>query len=233
LVWYWDMETLTADWKLRDLSGNGNEGVFSGTILPVSTWGINWKGLYFSWTSMIHTSQSLRYWSSNTTTIEIIADNKAPKVWIFTILAESSSNANNNTWALFITDFYTVSSCDWSRALLIPLLKLDLAWWKINSCPYEKSEEKPKIVTFVFDASKPYINIYLNWNKLNTFPNTANSKKPISEAVNTTIKDYAFYIWKRWLDAGNWTIGLIDDVKVYNRALSDTEIKQHSKSMWF
>jgi hypothetical protein len=37
LVGYWDMETLTSSGLLRDLSGNGNDGVFSGTILPSST----------------------------------------------------------------------------------------------------------------------------------------------------------------------------------------------------
>ncbi|EKE27917.1 MAG: hypothetical protein ACD_3C00130G0015 [uncultured bacterium (gcode 4)] len=233
LVWYWDMETLTADWKLKDLSGNGNSGVFSGNILPVSTWGINWKGLYFSWSSMIYTAQVVKYWSSSTATIEIIADTRAPTVWIFTILAESSANANSNTWSWFITDYYTTTSCDWSKAMLVPLLKPDLAWWRITYCPYDKSEGKPKFVTMIFDSSKPYITIFLNWNKMKTYPNSGNSTKPISEAVNTAIKDYVLHIWKRWSDIGNWTIGLIDDVKVYNRALSDSEIKQHAKSIWF
>jgi len=29
LVGYWDMETLTSDGKLKDLSGNGNDGTLS------------------------------------------------------------------------------------------------------------------------------------------------------------------------------------------------------------
>jgi len=29
LVGYWDMESLTDDGKLKDLSGNGNDGTFS------------------------------------------------------------------------------------------------------------------------------------------------------------------------------------------------------------
>jgi hypothetical protein len=40
LVGYWDMETTTLSGGvtlLKDLSGNGNDGVFSGTVLPTST----------------------------------------------------------------------------------------------------------------------------------------------------------------------------------------------------
>ena len=41
LVWYWDMETMTADWKLADLSGNNNHGTIhdadnSGLATPVN-----------------------------------------------------------------------------------------------------------------------------------------------------------------------------------------------------
>ncbi|EKE27957.1 MAG: hypothetical protein ACD_3C00120G0004 [uncultured bacterium (gcode 4)] len=50
LVGYWDMETLTADWKLKDLSGNGNDGVFSGVTAPTKDlWLLWWSYFFWSW----------------------------------------------------------------------------------------------------------------------------------------------------------------------------------------
>lgn len=48
LVGYWDMESLTSSGLLKDLSGNGNDGVFSGTIVPTSTGGYIGKGYFFT-----------------------------------------------------------------------------------------------------------------------------------------------------------------------------------------
>jgi len=41
LVGYWDMETLTSDGKLKDLSGNGNDGTLS--------WTTTWKSNNWQW----------------------------------------------------------------------------------------------------------------------------------------------------------------------------------------
>ncbi len=69
LVGYWDMETCTWselvcwEWdKLKDLSWNGNDGIFSGITLPTSTWWYLWKGLSFSW-------WYINLWETNTWSI--------------------------------------------------------------------------------------------------------------------------------------------------------------------
>ena len=36
LVGYWDMETLTSSGLLKDLSGNGNDGTFSGGMVATT-----------------------------------------------------------------------------------------------------------------------------------------------------------------------------------------------------
>jgi hypothetical protein len=109
LVGYWDMETLTGG-LLKDLSGNGNDGVFSGTVLPTSTGGYLGKGYYFSGSGIIESVQAIDYHASKELTIEAIyqvTNTSSMTGWINAgqIIAESSDNWNSNTGSYIITDF--------------------------------------------------------------------------------------------------------------------------------
>jgi len=43
------MESLTTDRKLRDLSGNGNDGIISWWISIWGTWWKIWRWTFFDW----------------------------------------------------------------------------------------------------------------------------------------------------------------------------------------
>jgi hypothetical protein len=214
------------------LSGNGNDGVFSGTVLPTSTWASLGKGYYFSGSSMFHTNQPVKYAWSSAITLETLVNLKTSSTANYTILAESSQDANTNTGSWYLTDFHTAAGCNWVPNLLISYLRPDVVWWRIIKCPKNQSEEKLKLVTIIYDLNRLTVLMYLNWQLLNTNEWVWNPAL-INTPINWIFQDYILYIGKRSNMSNNWVISIIDDIKIYNRALSDLEIKQHAKTAGF
>ncbi|MDD2916256.1 MAG: prepilin-type N-terminal cleavage/methylation domain-containing protein, partial [Candidatus Gracilibacteria bacterium] len=230
LVGYWDMETLTSSGLLKDLSGNGNEGVLSGSVLPTSTGGYVGKGYYFSGSSMFYSSQSLKYQGSQTITLEMLVNLKA--LASSSILIESSQDANTNTGSWYLADFYPSGGCNSKIPTITPFLSISpIGWRRIIKCPYVQSEEKNKFISIIYDLKKQNISIFLNGSPLRTYEAINN---PVSGSINSeTIKDYTLYIGKRSNAPGGGALGIIDDLKIYNRALSDSEIKQQARIAGF
>ncbi|EKE27918.1 MAG: hypothetical protein ACD_3C00130G0016, partial [uncultured bacterium (gcode 4)] len=212
LVWYWDMETLTADWKLKDLSGNGNDWTFS--------WGMNYSAASTGWIISKGLSFSNSWYS-------IVVDDD----WTWSSL---DITKNMTIEAIFLDN--SIHSCIFLSKWLWPNYnyKLDLyiAWnyefiigmdWEQRIA---RSMDKYKAWNFihmvwVYDWEN--LSVYENWIKKWTLKyiwNPNNNNMPLILWRYLWDKEYSL----------NW---VLDEIKIYNRAASDLEIRQRAKSLWF
>ncbi|EKE30376.1 MAG: hypothetical protein ACD_2C00001G0026, partial [uncultured bacterium (gcode 4)] len=234
IVWYWDMETLTADWKLRDLSGNGNEGVFSGGMnyADALTWWVIGKGLSFN-----GGSDHINCWTWNSleigqqlTLVAIVRPRQDALKWIFTkqsawtkLDAWTNCWVNNYCWYMLRTQTWSLVWRTYDNAIRsygTQDRSVSIAdKWYLNNFRY-----------IAFTAKDwEWWKIYVNWAGFNTW----------NKIVWTiTISKNPLLIWRYWNDVTPWIWydyfdGVIDSIIVYNRVLSDSEIIQQSKTAWF
>ncbi|EKE28645.1 MAG: LamG protein, partial [uncultured bacterium (gcode 4)] len=206
LVWYWDMETLTADWKLKDLSGNGNDWTFS--------WGMNYsaastgwiigKGLAFNWqNTYISVADSDTILPTSSYTMQVYSKKSGTwtqgERWIMV-----SKNTNYIDICYKEKILFSMYS-SWSQPLTV-------GW----NCPNYWDWH---LYTATFDGSKA--TLYDNWSQIG------------SRSINILLQDDSnqMTIWRYnwgWYYF-NWTI---DGIKIYNRILSPWEILQQAKSAW-
>lgn len=246
IVWYWDMESL--NWtKLKDLSGNWNDLIFSwwmnyNTSL---TWWILWKWLNFNWNNIIESLNKINYSNSNSISISIILNTKDSSnmtwyIWSAQCIIESSDNFNINTWSFVLSDF------DYSNQYFNEYRTNFAVKYKINPQQYyitrstERAKEWFKIITLVAWYWKQWKKIYwyINWiQQNNDLEDPIWKYKVINQYDEDKFLDYNLYIWNRknyyWEIKKLWLIWTIDDIKIYNRALSDDEILQQAKIAGF
>lgn len=243
LVWYWDMETLT--WNLlKDLSGNENNWTFSGNILPTSTWSHIGKWYYFSGTglktisqySLIHTNKNLDFKNSQEFSVLIVINSEKTcpenieqtNLYWETVL-ESSSDINTHSWAFAIGDSdYSNTNfnkgCFTSGSYLMTPGNYSIMrsntpsnmWvWKMIAITLSYSKDGYKETS-----------LYINGEK------QGNVNDLFRKKISWVISNYPLNLWSR--ESGNWSYKwTIDDVKIYNRALSEEEIFQQTKIAWF
>lgn len=203
LIGYWDMETLT--WNLlKDLSGNGNHWIFSWSMNYESSLKI-WaigKSLYFSW-------NYIDIWNNKSLNPEKITLN------IFLNLEENNRfhfwKWKGSTWT-----YYIVNELNGTFRFFY-----DLWTWRntLNSQSWIIHTGSFMNLTTSYDwkKAKIYINGLKIWEKEQVWILRQND--------NNNFK------------IGHWynqyyTRGIIDDIKIYNRALTDEEIFQQSKIAW-
>ena len=196
LVWYWDFDTLS--WNLIfDKSSYLNNWVLTWNVLPtLTTWKVwNWI-LFNSWSK--HFIETSLIWDSNLW-------------WDITIslYTKTFSNANEVLLEINSNFWFSVQSHDW-------YYQLNTWWWNIwkntksSSKPYSNSNWYH--VTLISRGWKWYI--YINW---------------VNDTVINTFNWIQFYNWKKLIiwsrNWDYWYNWLIDEVRIYNRALSDSEIQ--------
>lgn len=80
------------------------------------------------------------------------------------------------------------------------------------------------LITIKYNSDNKYLNFYINWkldNSINIdLKNSMNNLNDVS-------------IWWDYLRQNFWFNWTIDEVKIYNRVLSDEEILSQAKSAWF
>ncbi len=214
LVWYWDMESWT--WNiLYDLSGNENNGNKGGTVLPFSTWWIIWKWHYFalSGSVIIPTFNTGSYTNvlKNWYTISAIVSRE---VWnsiqwrIIGWFAAPLLMWDNNTWTYWNIQITQYNS-----------------WWTYDKAAitWMNYTNKFSIIHWSYNGNK--IILYVNW-KMVREENTTLPIIPASSLSLVTIGNYndSKTYWFKWI---------IDDIKIYNRALSDEEIAQQARIAGF
>ncbi|EKE27413.1 MAG: hypothetical protein ACD_3C00210G0003 [uncultured bacterium (gcode 4)] len=220
LIAMWDMQTTESSWwitYLKDISGNWWNGkCYGDNTLSWSCWSVgpsfvSW-GMLFNWMTWssikILNSTGMLAWEKQMTII-----------WKMSWYCNTGWNcAIIRAWA----NTASVKSLNFRRWIV---------WWELstNNLNYKNlsstitvAEGSAAFWAMTYDWSK--IKIYLNWNLTN--------QAVLSWIISTSNWDW--YMWKITPTDPNWTFsGTISEVKIYNRALSDSEIYQQAKSAWF
>jgi len=206
LVGYWDMETMTGSY-LWDLSKYWNYWTLNGSIL---VWWENWKSwkaTYFDWTddfieiinpNLINDSMSsitISAWVR----IDIVLWYLDINYWIIESWVPNSSWFN-----LRINDALVPSSWIWKYQFITDNWSYTSITADTNTYPNDNSWN---FITAVLDNTT--WTIYLNWNAVK---------------VNSNMNDISEVSWSIFLGK-NFPEWIIDEVRIYNRALSDDEVK--------
>ncbi len=243
LVGYWDMETTS--WSLlKDLSGNGNHWSWIWDILPTDIWWHLWKWYYFSSWALLVWSDLDNIKFDKQFTLTIISNAYSFNNSHYPRLFENrhfSSHYENHLWVSWVN--YSVQ---WMNSVWIEIRSS--TWWTLNynyatllnwitwtgtakaftNTRYNNliSLNKFYYITFIFDNN--IIKTYVNWIKKDEV------KAPLFDFVkfNTDSAEKYIYIW--WRGGRDrdfhW---IIDEAKIYNRALTDEEIRQQAKIAGF
>jgi len=233
LVWYWDMETTFSSGGidyLKDLSGNGNYGVFEWTMTYSSSftwWTIgNWLNFNGDWYIEILDSISLNPNNNNITLIS-------------TFIYKISPYISGNTWIIEKT--YT--------SLVEPYYQYKLWLTPNNHNTYNNWALSSTFSINEIRASDTYSNInpFYDWQLVN-FVSTYNGQT-MKFYLNGNNVNEINLIWELWQYSSNlcfwksfcslsnspseYLYAIIDDIKIYNRALSDEEILQQARIAGF
>jgi len=216
LVWYWDMESVTNLWLLKDLSWNWNHWTASATIWWTQ-W-IVWKAISFNWTNNYISIGNNFYQNNN----------------YWTIISVVKCSSWNN-WEIF---WSTNASIDTSYIKLFCnswLLEFQAYLsWSLNNWVYSSKRIDDWDFHFVWVSSnwnswKLYIDwtsqdlsILLNWNTWNWFSDFTQAWSNAVEIGRFKTASLTSYF--------SW---IIDEVKIYNRALWDKEIRQQAEILGF
>lgn len=237
LVWYWDMETLFNSWGidyLKDLTWNWNDWIFSWGMDYSSslTWGVLWEALNFGWDDYILVNNAIRKpeWE---------------ELWItLTFLINPKYSANERTRAEFILSNWTWEQWTWSiflksrtcceEDIIFYMKKEDVdgfgspirykwRWTEWNNNNLSSEQWYLLSLNLNYDWT---IAIYSNWKKV-AFLNK-------DRVVPWPYKNPSdLYIWNILSNINHWFMWNIDEVKVYERSLTDLEIIQQAKVLGF
>ncbi len=200
LVWYWDMETLTSDGKLADLSGNNNHGTIhdanaSGLATPVN------GAMFFDGVDdyvEIVESKKFDFWLNDDYTIIYFMDYK--NNWNYQqVIAKWLGGSYPFKCEITPTDYSYCAIYDWNS-------------WSQNV--YLGSDV----------YSKKQVAFKKQWTELTLYHNTQlTDQKIISESLSEIQNDINLFIWSReWgVRLFNWEL---DEIMIFNRALSQAEI---------
>jgi hypothetical protein len=222
-VWYWDMETLTGT-LLKDLSGNGNDGFF--------TWGLNYSNSLSWW--LIWKWLALNPWSFSWQAIEI-PYNEILKPRHITMSAVFRWDGRFQQYPYIITNWDPSTNWSWLNGIFMNMSNWEFLWAylfnsmtsgvvQIQNQKLIENQYYYGIVAYDWE----YLKLYINWSIV------AKIKSKWDIFWDSEYK--WVLIWRARYDITqiNWTFQwIIDEVKIYNRALSDEEILQQAKIAWF
>jgi len=232
LVWYWDMETIYMSGSnkyMKDLSGHGNDGIFTWTILPSSTWWIMGKWINFSgsWYIEVLNSPSL----NPTKEISLVA----------TIIYKNSAFTSGNIWIIEKTYSWFTEPYYQYKLWLTPNNNssvLQWALWSSYSIKWQRigvgynnlnSFYDWQAINLVSTYDGRITKIYINWDK--------KAERIVENDLGIDIYTSNLCFWKAfcWFNSTSYYYlhGIIDDAKIYNRALSDQEIAQQARIAGF
>jgi len=237
LVWYWDMQTLS--WTtLKDLSWNWNNWTWSWWIILWWTWGKLWNWTYFD-----GTNDFIDLWNNEVLNVENIS------ISIITRLDRAWTDFPRNEYFLTKWEawFYTGSYLTWSYYLKVNNSNIlwpskDFLWFW-----YSSLDNEGYIVVWWINSDK------LNWANSDLYNNSTfyniivscdfnickifkNGKFIYSEDKSDVINNSnsILLMWRNNSDIyPRWLKWYLDEVKIYNRALSEKEVLQQSKIAWY
>ncbi|MFA6090252.1 MAG: LamG domain-containing protein, partial [Candidatus Gracilibacteria bacterium] len=203
LVGYWDMSTLATDGKLKDLSGNRNDGTMNGTTSSIGRTGgaRNFNGT----NDYINISDSDNFYFTG---------NFSMSVWI-------NPNRANNSFEGIIHQGETNANMDVNSLEIGPNNQMR---WLIRNAS-----------TSVIDFYSPVNSVSLNtWQYIvvkkegGVFSMFLNGIMVNSQTNLLPLSNIPYNLWIGARNIGGvspmYSQGKIDEVRIYNRALSDSEI---------
>jgi prepilin-type N-terminal cleavage/methylation domain-containing protein len=235
LVGYWDMETTTMSWSevlLKDLSRNWNnlncyskDWIISDCKAPwfldfVTDWNrkwiklshISWSYTYNLWNNRLEKDWTWIIDYSNWFTMVMIYKN--PLNWTQSDTPFNATpywyhiNSNNDMFFRSSVFSWSSNNCGntWVTYCIDSVQSLKNSVYNRNQYNLHVSKFKDNKVFYI-----------LNWNT-------------IYEENNVNYTNFSWnqviFIWWAWLDLNYWFNWTIDEVRFYNRALSDQEIKE-------
>jgi len=218
LVGYWSFEEGSGT-KAGDMSGNGNNGTLSGSTLPTWTDGKRGKALSFNGTSDyvdLGNGSSLNFASGQGFSFS---------AWVKTsdnygqIVSFRNSVSGDPVIDLSIGE----NGLSANAGHFLPLMRYDDLSGSVGfTSTTDIADNTWHFVSFVYNPSTQKIYAYVDnssWNIVQTATGTI-----------TTAVDRAIGAERYWVRAGYLSVdhrylnGLIDEVRIYNRALSATEV---------
>lgn len=199
LVWYWDF-----NWTLTDKSSKWNSMSW---IIDYSDW-VNWKAWLFK-SSNWDNSTKVQTWY---TTLFDISNTFSLNMW----LKKNSSTATREFRVIW--NRYNWNDPNW---WYITFPTNEYLWLSVGSMSWTHMMSNKKLevwewynISLIFNNW--LVNLYINWEK---------QKQQFSWA-NYVTSSRSLAIW--WMTDSPifWFDGLIDEVRIYNRALSDSEIQE-------
>lgn len=237
LVGYWDMETTS--WSLlKDLSWNGNDWTCYNSWIVVNCWEIwNWPQIidnymYFNGIDKqyveIQDNDLLEFWNNGTIFIKfkikwknLLYNNDVDYAKLLTKLDSWTGCLSSYTYNSHVT-YLANDSYTWT--LLSTL-------WDMHNIICENRNIKNNFIDKdnIFDIDYLIVDTINNWN-YNFYLDWIKKDYNNTWVFNLKNTDMNWHIWKWKSFYLNW---FIDDIKIYNRALTDEEIRQQAKIAGF
>ena len=222
LVWYWDMETLTW-WLLKDFSQYWNNGECKDAWIVVVCWSSSWAQL-IEWSLWLAMNFD---WIDDTIDIPQSSIFDLNDFTVVAIIKHSWAQEANDWWWWRIvssqaTDFMFFrinDSISWDN--VTPSIRWSLLFWVKWAWIISSNNTLPvnlDVLDWAFHSL-----IYTKDSLLKTYNNWL---KVIEDTNNTGLisVNEVLRIWWYWTasEIFDW---IIDEVRIYNRALSDNEVK--------
>jgi hypothetical protein len=211
LVWYWDMETTTLSWSttvLKDLSKYGNHWACYYNWSSVNCWawplfvtwnGNTWNAMSFDWKWVVVINNN--------------SNKKTLQNWTRAILVNSSISSS---WDTAIHDFWTErTTTDKLLFRIDNLWRYNFhykSWVSFPNINVNRTENKYDFIVAVKDWTSE--NVYINWTKVSS----------IASSDNFADDNNQIFMWATTNLISQTYIWIIDEVRIYNRALSESEI---------
>lgn len=220
LIGYWDMETITRDWKLFDLSWSQNHWILNWDIkIWDSEWTI-WKWTYFDWLDDFINLDSFS---------DLIKEQDE-----FTI-----SYAFKTNW-----DFYKYISTiafNWDTEEFDNILRLGFwveKWLFFSFSDWEYKYEMQKWivdwdwhhVAYTYSKSDNIFKMYVDWKYIWRYYKPKDSERNIDKTKHFSIgQDYDIDTETLEMSVTDNYEWILDEVLVYSRTLTEDEIKKIHK----
>jgi prepilin-type N-terminal cleavage/methylation domain-containing protein len=229
LVWYWDMENITTSWSLtvlKDFSKYKNNWVcYNTTSAQVNCgssnwpqfvdWNWNtWKAMNFDWINDYVDLWNNLEWAWALTVVSLYKRNIKDTInadWVFWNRKRNSSMVLQKWW---VQRYYI------NHDVFQFTIVLENWLWNVQnySASYtDTSANEWRYWIWTFNPSNRSVKLYMNWN-LKGSTTSASWYDKIKYDSPSTMK-----IWYNDTNTGYFS-WIIDEVRIYNRALLDSEI---------